>query len=144
MKLHKGKIFLLEDDKFEQEEWSKKLAAKAVLILHRAEHKEAEVDLLDKILSAIGKNIKRDAEALRIDEEDKIRLGPALRDSAVQLILAFDCSPAQLSMNSSFVKYTPVSIGKRTFIFSDALSDLEKNKNLKIMLWNALKAAQSK
>lgn len=54
-------------------------------------------------------------------------------------ILLFGVTPAQAGCNARAALYVPVQFNRVTWLFSDAPSVLEPNRDKKSQLWNALK-----
>ncbi|MEY4203675.1 MAG: hypothetical protein RL013_1378 [Bacteroidota bacterium] len=59
--------------------------------------------------------------------------------SAPRFILSFGVTPAQAGCSARVSLYTPVQFNRATWLFSDAPSVLEPNRDKKTQLWSALK-----
>jgi hypothetical protein len=110
----------------------------AVLVLQEP-GSAANRDFLTKVLSAAGLDLQQDTLLAEIPAHEPVSIAPDLQERKPLHLLVFGISPAQLGLSVQVVPYQPLSFYNATWLFSDALSILEPDKQKKSMLWNALK-----
>lgn len=139
-----SKIFQVDNSHFDLEELEKKLDKKSVIVVHATPLSDAALALLEKILSAINVQLNEDVLLVHLSADQKLPLGRLLRNTPIRLILNFSCKPKQLKMNIEGTKYAVLRFSECNFISSDSIEELQKNKQLKMLLWNALKTCAFK
>lgn len=137
-------IFQLDNSNFKLTELKEQLRNKSVIVLHSKLFVEQETELLEKILSAIKVDLKKEVLCLHLNTEENLALGPLTRNLEIPLILNFGCSMKQLKLNIPEQKYMVYHFRSTRFVNSDSLEELMKNKQLKMLLWNALKTCAFK
>jgi hypothetical protein len=95
-------------------------------------------DFLLKVLAAAQVNLEQDTLLVEISNNQSIAIAPALKEKQVAIILVFGLSPRQVGLYADIPLYEPCFFYNTTWLFADALSELEPDKNLKGLLWRAL------
>jgi hypothetical protein len=114
-------------------------ARKVVVLAVQEPNSAANRDFLAKVLSAAGLNLQNDTLFAEIPAQEPVSIAPDLQERKPGFVLVFGIPPAQLGLSVQAAYYQPVSFYGATWLFSDALSSLEPDKQKKSMLWNALK-----
>lgn len=94
---------------------------------------------LSKVLSSVQLNLDKDTLFAEIPESMQLSFIAELKNKQPEHILVFGLSPAQLGFHFEPTFYQPFVFYNFTWIFADALSVLEPDKNRKGQLWVALK-----
>ena len=139
-----SKIFHVDNTDFDLEELSRSIENKTTIVLHEETLNDQANDLLEKILGAIKVDLSKEVLMLQLKKTDQLHLGKILRNNNIRLILNFACNAKQLKLNIQNNKYQVLHLGVTKYIHSDHINALEKNKQLKMLLWNALKTCAFK
>lgn len=139
-----SKIFHVDNTDFDLEELSRSLENKTTIVLYEETLNDQANDLLEKILGAIKIDLSKEVMMLQLKKTDQLHLGKILRNNNIRLILNFACNAKQLKLNIQNNKYQVLHLGATKYIYSDHIIALEKNKQLKMLLWNALKTCAFK
>ena len=139
-----SKIFQVDHTDFDLEELSQSVKDKSTIVLHEAPLNDQAKDLLEKILGAIKVDLSKEVFTLHLGKTKHVHLGRLLRAGNIHLVLNFGCSSKQLKLNIEDKKYHVLHLGATKYIYSDPIDALEKNKQLKMLLWNGLKTCAYK
>lgn len=101
---------------------------------------DALLALLANILNAVGIDTLDAAQLLMITASDKFGSASLLRHRNIKRCIVFGASPEQMQLNIAWLKYHGFEMGGISFLFSDALSEIQHNVKLKKELWNALQS----
>lgn len=113
--------------------------ARHVLILSVAEPAfPGNRSFLTKILAASRLNLEQDTLFAEIPAGMPVTVLPAIRQKQAGHILVFGLPALQIGVVAAFPLYQPQIFYGTTFLFADALSILEPDKNRKGQLWQAL------
>lgn len=99
---------------------------------------EKEQIFLGKILKAIRHDIKSDVVLAEIEKAKTVHFQVFSKKFDLKKVILFGVSPAQLGLHFKIRQYQPLTIGKYTFLWIDALPTLMKNQSKKRLLWNNL------
>ncbi|MBV6438594.1 MAG: hypothetical protein EPGJADBJ_00218 [Saprospiraceae bacterium] len=121
----------LSEGHFGRRIWVLALAEPAVLPANR--------DFLTKVLSAAHLNLEKDTLFAEIPAALPVHFSTDLKRRRPEQVLIFGLPPAQLGLSIETPLYRPVHFYGVTWLFADALSVLEPDKNRKGQLWSALK-----
>lgn len=115
--------------------------ARRVWILALAEppFAAANRDFLAKVLAAVQLNFEKDTLFAEIPASEPFNFSTDLKHKQPEYVLVFGLPPAQLGLTIEMSLYRPVLFYGATWLFADALSVLEPDKNRKGQLWSALK-----
>ncbi|MBN8679149.1 MAG: hypothetical protein J0M29_13050 [Chitinophagales bacterium] len=110
----------------------------AVLALQEP-NSAANREFLTKVLAAANLNLAQDTLLAEIPAQEPVSIAPDLQQRKPGHILVFGISPAQLGLSIQISLYQPTAFYGATWLFTDALSTLEPDKNRKSQLWNGIK-----
>jgi len=110
-----------------------------VLSLAEPAHSVSNKDFLAKVLSAANLNLDKDTSFAEIPASRPVHFSADLKRSQPEHVLVFGLPPAQLGLTIDIPLYRPTEFYGTTWLFADALSALEPDKNRKGLLWAALK-----
>lgn len=110
-----------------------------VLLLAEPQLLEANRDFLAKVLAAANLNVERDTLFAEIPANEAIGFSSDLKSKQPEYVLVFGLPPAQLGLTIELPLFRPIPFYGTTWLFADALSILEPDKNKKSQLWSALK-----
>ncbi|HRI59149.1 MAG TPA: hypothetical protein PK228_05490 [Saprospiraceae bacterium] len=115
--------------------------ARRLWVLARAEPgaSGANRDFLTKILAAANLNLEKDTLFAEIPLSEPVHFSTDLKRTGAEQVLVFGLLPAQLGLTIEIQYYRPFEFYGVTWLFADALSVLEPDKNRKGQLWSALK-----
>ena len=99
----------------------------------------ANRDFLAKVLAASNLNLEKDTLFAEIPASESVSFSTDLQCKKPERVLVFGLSPAQLGLAIETPLYKPISFYSVKWLFADALSALEPDKNKKSQLWSALK-----
>lgn len=125
------RISELAQGQFARRIWVLALAEPAAGALHR--------DFLAKVLAAANLNLDKDTLFAEIPPSEPVHFSGVLQHNKPAQVLVFGLSPAQIGLTAAIPPYRPVEFYGSTWLFADALSTLEPDKNLKGQLWACLK-----
>ena len=94
---------------------------------------------LAKVLAAANLNLEKDTLFAEIPASKPVRFSTDIKCKEPEQVLAFGLSPAQLGLAIDILPYKPIAFYGVNWLFADALSSLEPDKNKKGQLWSALK-----
>lgn len=110
-----------------------------VLALAEPDFSRANRDFLEKVLAAAHLNLEKDTLFAEIPAALPVHFSTDLKRREPEQVLIFGLLPSQLGLAIEAPPYRPVSFYGVTWLFADALSVLEPDKNRKGQLWSALK-----
>lgn len=139
-----SKIFQVDHADFDLDELSRSVKDKTTIVLHEEPLNDQAKDLLEKILGAIKVDLSKEVFMLQLSKTNHVHLGRLLREGDIHLVLNFGCQSKQLKLNVEDIKYQVLHLGATKYIHSDPIDALEKNKQLKMLLWNGLKTCAFK
>lgn len=139
-----SKIFQVDHTDFDIEELSRYVKDKSTIVVHEEPLNDQAKDLLEKILGAIKVDLSKEVFMLHLGKTKHVHLGSLLRADNIHLVLNFGCPSKQLKLNIEDKKYQVLHLGATKYIYSDPIEALEKNKQLKMLLWNGLKTCAFK
>jgi hypothetical protein len=125
-------------------DWSAALSGqfgRSILVVHQ-QHKQdgSELAFLQKVIGAAQLDIERDTLLAQWQAGQlPPSLFPLIRLKQPSVVLVFGWSPKDLGIQADFTRYQPVEFAGTTFLWADALHQLEPDRNLKGQLWTALK-----
>ena len=96
-------------------------------------------DFLAKVLAAAQLNFDKDTLFTEIPASEPVNFSTDFKRKQPDYVLVFGLPPAQLGLTIETTPYRPVLFYGATWLFADALSVLEPDKNRKGQLWSALK-----
>jgi hypothetical protein len=96
------------------------------------------LDFLQKILTAAGIHLERDTLLAVVPGTAPVSVLSILLEKQPEQILVFGLTPAQVGIFIDATTYQPVAFYRATWLFADALLQMEPDKNKKAMLWRAL------
>jgi hypothetical protein len=94
---------------------------------------------LAKVLVAANLNLEKDTLFAEIPASMPIGFSTDLKTKHPERVLVFGLPPAQLGLTIEAQLYKPLAFYGADWLFADALSILEPDKNKKGQLWSALK-----
>lgn len=110
-----------------------------VLALEEPDFSAANKAFLAKVLTAANLNLEKDTLFAEIPASERLRFSADLQKKQPERVLVFGLPPAQLGLTIESQFYKPVAFCGADWLFADALSKLEPDKNRKSQLWSALK-----
>lgn len=110
-----------------------------VLALAEPAFSAANRDFLSKVLAAANFNFEKDTLFAEIPASEPVNFSTDLKRKQPDYVLVFGLPPAQLGLTIDLSLYHPLVFYGATWLFADALSVLEPDKNRKGLLWSALK-----
>ena len=114
--------------------------AKKIFILARREpNAPGNHAFLAKVLSATEVQLDRDAALVLADAGTLLSLLPVMHQKHPEKILVFGFVPEEIGLRVNAPLYKPFLFYQSTWLFADALSELEPDRTLKGHLWTALK-----
>lgn len=115
--------------------------ARQVWVLALAEPLSAAAnrDFLAKVLAASNLNLEKDTLFAEIPASESVSFSTDLQRKKPERVLVFGLSPAQLGLTIEVPLYKSISFYGLEWLFADALSVLEPDKNKKGQLWSVLK-----
>ena len=118
---------------------SKGKFARQILVLTLAESDSNHISFINKVLAAVKLDLEVDALYAEVAPGQAINCFSGLK-SPPKFVLVFGLSPKHVRCFANVRAYEPLSINRCTWLFADALSILEPNRDKKTQLWNALKS----
>jgi hypothetical protein len=113
---------------------------KGILIVCSLKDKTDEnLTLLTKILAAIHFQLDTDCLSLWIPKGDSIGIQGIIKEKKINRVVCFGLEPSTLGLSMVKVVYVPLNLQKIDFLFSHSLEQIKKNRELKKVLWGALK-----
>ena len=112
---------------------------KGLLVAMAGEERPELSDFLDKILQAVGFDLKNDALSLWVTPTERFWFKELDQASHVSHAIFFGIPPQQAGLNLEAQPYNPVIISGTTYLFADSLAKIQENPALKRPLWEALK-----
>lgn len=110
-----------------------------VLILDEPFIAGANKAFLAKVLAAANLNLEKDTLFAQIPASEPVNFSTDLKRKQPEHVVIFGLPPSQLGLTIETSLYQPVIFYGVTWLFADALSVLEPDKNRKGQLWSALK-----
>lgn len=110
-----------------------------VLALEEPDFRITNKTFLEKVLAAANLNLKKDTLFAEISASEPLHFSTDLKEKQPERVLVFGLQPAQLGLAIEAQLYKPVAFYGVEWLFADALSALELDKNRKTQLWSALK-----
>ena len=110
-----------------------------VLTLDEPANSGADKDFLAKVLAAVNLNLEKDTLFAAIPAPEPVNFSTDLKRKQPEYVIVFGLQPSQLGLTIETPLYRPVAFYGVTWLFADALSELEPDKNRKGQLWLALK-----
>lgn len=98
---------------------------------------DAELNFLTSILAACKLSLA-DIAIVNFHTADTALL-KELMDQSARNVLLFDVSPLSIGLPINFPHFQVQSFNQRTYVCAPGLSAIEKDKGLKMQLWNGLK-----
>lgn len=114
-------------------------ARKVAVLALQEPNSAANREFLTKVLSAANLNLAQDTLLAEIPAQEPVSIAPDLQQRKPGQVLVFGISPAQLGLSIQISLYQPTAFYGATWLFADALSTLEPDKNRKSQLWNGIK-----
>ncbi|MBL7807921.1 MAG: hypothetical protein JNN28_08915 [Saprospiraceae bacterium] len=114
-------------------------ARKVAVLALQEPSSAANREFLTKVLAAANLNLTQDTLLAEIPAQEPVCIAPDLQQRKPGHILVFGISPAQLGLSIQISLYQPTAFYGATWLFADALSTLEPDKNRKSQLWNGIK-----
>lgn len=112
---------------------------KNLLIVTKKAEEDVELyDLLQKILGAVGHNLKQDTTHLIIKDNQLFSFTDLSKNRQIDKALFFGINPKTAGLNFNVTPYVPVEFGNRTFLFAHDLTSISGKPALKKQLWGAL------
>lgn len=94
---------------------------------------------LSKVLSAVQLDLDKDTLFAEIQDSEAFSFVDALKNKQPACVLVFGLPPSRLGLAIEATLYQPFMFYNINWLFADALSILEPDKNKKSQLWQALK-----
>jgi hypothetical protein len=110
-----------------------------VLALDEPAISGANKEFLAKVLAAASLNLEKDTLFAEIPASEPVNFSTDLKRKQPEYVLVYGLPPSQLGLTIEAPLYRPVVFYGVTWLFADALSVLEPDKNRKGQLWSALK-----
>ena len=110
-----------------------------IIIEDENEQNDANIDFLEKIITAIKYDFKQDCTYFLLPKKEKISITALVSKHQIKDLLVFGINNTQLGIYANQKKYQPFYIQQVTYIFADNLSEIQAQKELKGALWDALK-----
>jgi hypothetical protein len=88
-------------------------------------------------MSAMKLNAKADVNYIFVKNDLSIYSQDLIK--GVKMIILFGVNPEVLNLNINVIKYQLLKFENFNLIMSDDMDTLNKNKNLKVKLWNIIK-----
>ena len=116
---------------------------KLLVVFDENDENEERKEFLKKILAAAQFDLQKDTLLLKITPKDSFsfiafRTKAADRFGEIDNMLVFGFPQKHFGINVNSQNYQPFHFYGCGFLFADALSELEKNKNLKAALWQGM------
>jgi hypothetical protein len=113
--------------------------ARRILILgSRGTAEDPTRSFLIKILSAVQINLEKDTLFVEYPDQSYIPLAPLLKEKQPETVLVFGIPPKLLCLALHPPLYQPLDFYGATWLWSDALPQIENNKDKKMQLWRAM------
>ncbi len=110
-----------------------------IVIANEGDKNDANTEFLSKIIAAIKYNLNDDAVRVFIENDAKLTVSSSIVQYNTKDVLVFGLSNAQLGVFIQQKKYQPFEIQGVRYLFSDNLTEIQTQKELKGALWDALK-----
>ncbi|MEM1321250.1 MAG: hypothetical protein AAGG75_13425 [Bacteroidota bacterium] len=111
-----------------------------LLVVYRKEENMASsLELLKKILSAIGFDIEKEVLLLEVTNSQPYSFTALRTNAAFRKVLILGVDAQQLGLHFDYQPYQLLQHADYTFLFGDALSSIGEKRERKAALWNALK-----
>ena len=114
--------------------------ARRVCVLALAEPEfPANREFLSRVLAAVRLNLDKDTLFAEFPGTMQFSFVQELKNRQPEYVLVFGGTPAQMGLRIEAPLYRPLVFYGVNWLFADALSVLEPDKNKKGQLWSALK-----
>jgi hypothetical protein len=97
-----------------------------------------ELSFLTNILSACKLSLA-DVAIVNLNALPENEIEAAIQPLEPKYILLFGLEPLSIGLPINFPQFQLQPFNKRTYLYSPALQELDRNKDLKLNLWNSLK-----
>lgn len=114
-------------------------AQKLLVIIKAEDQKEANMQLLRKILQAVNKDLSHDALFLQLPPDQMLGINTLL-NNGIHRIIMFGINPKALGLSFETILYKDFKIQDKRFLMGHSLSQINENQEFKKALWNALKS----
>ncbi len=114
--------------------------AKLLVIIPDISSDEASRATLMSIITAMNLNAKTEVTYLFITESNIISILDLCKK--VSLVILFGIDPEQISLNITPTYYRLFDLTRFKLIICHSIFDMNKDKNLKLKLWNIIKEIQ--
>ncbi|MEZ4981791.1 MAG: hypothetical protein R2769_09435 [Saprospiraceae bacterium] len=111
-----------------------------LIILEKVDSQNNNHPFLKKVLQSVDLNTDEDCFIWEKEPDESILLGPVLRNYKATTLISFGVDTQSLGFNFSLQKYQIAPLESGKILMADDLTKIEQDKNLKMMLWNSLKA----
>ena len=113
--------------------------ARQIIVLALAEpNSPGNRAFIAKVLAAANLDLSDDAFYAEIPCDQPVNCFTGMNDRP-KFILVFGLSPAQVGLQAAAPAYQPIQLHGATWLFADALSVLEPDRDKKGKLWTVLK-----
>jgi len=109
-----------------------------LFFVSRRRTKNFYFDFLKEILKAIKYDLEQDTLTYFLDIFDKFSVISKDLNDEIKEIILFGIEPTQLGLNFKAQLYRPFEHNGIQFLFTDKLSKIKENKQLKSALWKSL------
>ncbi len=95
---------------------------------------------LTKIIAAVDLDIEKDVGLLTLTNDEAFSFSGLTGKMTIDKAVFFNVPPKRAGLNINYIKYQPLSLQNRRLLFADDLGTIQGSKELRLALWNALKA----
>lgn len=110
----------------------------SLVLCRKKDLNEDNHDLLVKILSAVNLTLEI-TNIVAMEDSDILDVSTLIRKIKPKSLLSFEINLNTNGLNLDQKLYKPTHLVGTSIIISESLSTLQKNKESKLKLWNALK-----
>ncbi len=111
---------------------------KHLIIVYRTDKTEFDKTFLEKILGAVHYDLEQDTTLIELREDQNFSFQNISKSLTPRHFISLGIPPKELGLNLTNHLYQIRNIENCSFLFTNSLSEIEKDKNKKAALWGCL------
>ena len=113
--------------------------AECMILIRKQDNTEGRIELMKKILKAIGLELEKNAVGYLIEKNTQYRISHYLPANRKLKILIFGLPAKKFNLQITTIPYKIINIDQHQFLFAHSLEDLASSTEYKRQLWEQLK-----
>lgn len=112
--------------------------AECIIFIKKEDNTEDRIELMKKILKAIGLEIEKNAVGYLVEKNTQYRISEYLPATRKMKILIFGMPAKNFNLQITTIPYKIIELNKHQFLFAHSLEELTSNTDYKRQLWEQL------